>query len=69
MRRRLQRLDQQFTRSRALQAIEFVGIHNRIAAVQGDVLRPIAVGQTNPFAEPRLGVLQAPARAWRRPDL
>ena len=65
MRRRLQSLDQQLAASRSLQAIEFVcgDHHYRIAAVQRDVLRPIAVRHAHEFAESRLGVLKAPATA------
>jgi len=67
--RRLQSLDQQLAGSRALQAIEFVCVdnHHRIAAVQRDVLRPIAMCQAHEFAESRLGVLKAPATARRLP--
>jgi len=65
--RRLQSLDQQPASSLALQAIEFVCVdnHHRIAAVQRNVLRPIAVRHTHEFAESRLSVLKAPAIARR----
>jgi hypothetical protein len=67
MRRRSQSFDQQLAGSRALQAIEFVCIdnHHRIAAVQRDVLRPIAMCHAHELAESRLGVLKAPAAARR----
>ena len=65
MRRCLQRFDQQRASSRALQPIEFGGVdnHDRIAAMQSHVLRPIAVRQANELAEARFGVLKAPATA------
>ncbi len=67
MRRGLQSLNQQLAGSRALQTIEFVCVDNYhgIAAVQGDVLRPIAMCHSHEFTESRLGVLKAPATARR----
>jgi antitoxin PrlF len=65
MRRRLQGVHQQLPASRTFQAIEFFSIdhHHRIAAVQCDVLGPVAVSQANELAESRLGILKAPATA------
>ena len=65
--RSLQSLDQQLAGSRALQAIEFVRVdnHHGIAAMQRDVLRPIAVRHAHEFAESRLSVLKAPSTTRR----
>lgn len=63
----LQRLDQQLAGSRTPEAIEFVGIdnHRYIAAMQGDVLRPITMRHADEFTEARLGVLKTPSTARR----
>lgn len=68
--RSLQSLDQQLAGSRTFQAIEFVCVdnHYRIAAVQRDVLRPIAARHAHEFAESRLRVLKAPATARPLPS-
>lgn len=70
--RSLQGINQQLAGSAALQALKFVSgdHHHRIAAVRRHVLGSIAVCQAHEFAEPRLGVLKAPATArglpgWR----
>jgi hypothetical protein len=65
--RSLQSLDEQLAASRALQASEFVCIdnHHRIAAMQGDVLRPIAVRHAHELAESRLSLLKPPTTARR----
>lgn len=65
--RHFQCLDQQVEVSCTFQTIEPFGVnhHHRIAAVPGDMLRPIAVCQAHEFNESRLGVLKAPAAALR----
>ena len=61
----LQRIDQQLSGTRPLEAFECIRIddHNGLAPMQGNVLWTIVMGEAHKFTEPRLGVLKTPYAA------
>jgi hypothetical protein len=63
----LQRIDQQPARACALHAIELVRVdhHHRVASVQRDSLRAVAVRPAHELAEAGFGILKRPRASQR----